>query len=299
MVLTNSLINRNAKFKLAPVNNLIIGHSHSECAFNDSIINNFKNLSALGESYFYSYQKLKKVLPQNKKIKNVFIEFSNNQITKQMDYWTWDDKHLLSRSRYLPFIDIGDLKLLWSKNPSGFITSSSKSFRNNTMNVLMFRYNYKNKLGGYFWLNRFKTDSLVANLKKDNLKLSNKSDSISTKNIEYLQKIVSLCKTNKVNVFFIRSPQHPLLPTRKNEKQFLKIKSEMFKNITFLDFNNFPVTNNEFGDLGHLNYLGAKKFSLWFNTLLKKELLLKNNKEEFVIKEIDKLRDKNKDFNRY
>ena len=167
------------------------------------------------------------------------------------------------------------------------------------MNVLMFRYNYKNKLGGYFWLNRFKTDSLVANLKKDNLKLSNKSDSISTKNIEYLQKIVSLCKTNKVNVFFIRSPQHPLLPTRKNEKQFLKIKSEMFKNITFLDFNNFPVTNNEFGDLGHLNYLGAKKFSLWFNTLLKKELLLKNNKEEFVIKEIDKLRDKNKDFNRY
>ena len=66
----------------------------------------------------------------------------------------------------------------------------------------------------------------------------------------------------------------------------MTIKNEKFENIEFLDFNDFPLKNNEFGDFGHLNYKGAEKFSLWFNGLLDKELLLKSNKNEFVLNEI-------------
>ena len=32
----------------------VMGHSHSECAFNDEYIPHFKNLSSSGESYFYT-----------------------------------------------------------------------------------------------------------------------------------------------------------------------------------------------------------------------------------------------------
>ena len=285
-IFTNYLIDRSAKFKLAPVNNVIIGHSHSECAFNDSIINDFRNLSQSRQSYFYSFQKIKKVISQNRNVKNVFVEFSNNQINAGKDNWIWDDLSISSRSLYLPFLDKEDIGLLLSENPKGFITGSSKSFRNNTMNLLLLRTDYSNKIGGYKWLNRFKTDSLVTAFKKDNLVLSQKTNSISNKNIEYLEKIVTYCRNNKVDIFFIRSPQHIYLKSRKNEKEFIKIKNEKFKNIEFLDFNDFPLKNNEFGDFGHLNYKGAEKFSLWFNGLLDKELLLKSNKNEFVLNEI-------------
>ena len=61
-ILTSLLIDRNAKFSFkTPVKNVIFGHSHSECAYNDSLINNFKNLSQSRESYFYTFQKIKKV----------------------------------------------------------------------------------------------------------------------------------------------------------------------------------------------------------------------------------------------
>lgn len=295
-IFSNHLIDRNAKFKIAPVDNVVIGHSHSECAFNDSIINNFKNLSTSGESYFYSFQKIKKVITQNKEIKNVFVEYSNNQITANMNNWIWDDKHISSRSMYLPFLENEDIGLLWSKNPKGFITGSSKSFRNNTVNLLLLRFDYSNKIGGYQWLNRFKTDSLITTINNNNLELNQKTDYISEKNIEYLKKIVAFCRDNRVNIFFIRSPQHIYLSSRRNETEFIKIKNEIFEDIEFLDFNNFPIENNEFGDFGHLNYKGAEKFSLWFNGLLDKELLSKNNKNEFVFNEINKVRMHNKSY---
>lgn len=295
-LLTNKLISINAKFKIAPVKNVIIGHSHSECAFNDSIINNFKNLSQSGQSYFYSYQKIKKVIAQNQNIKNVFVEFSNNQIDSSMNNWIWDDQSISSRSQYLPFLEKKDVELLLSKNPKGFILGSSKSFRNNSMNILLFQYNYSNKIGGYRWLDRSITDSLEKNTEKQDVANNQNAIPISQKNIEYLEKIVDVCRENKVNVYFIRSPQHVNLNSRKNEKDFMKIKNERFGDVEFLDFNDFPIENYEFADFGHLNHKGAKKFSVWFNNLLSNDLLSISNKSEYVASEINHLRTQNLSF---
>ena len=49
---------------------------------------------------------------------------------------------------------------------------------------------------------------------------------------------------------------------------FQKIRKGWFNDIPFLDFNNFPLADNEFADMGHLNYKGAKKFSLWFRRMV-------------------------------
>src|SRR5690554_8088243 len=62
---------------------IVVGHSHPECAFNDSLIPELKNISHSGESYFYSYFKTKQVVQQNTSIEVVFIEFTNNQIVKR------------------------------------------------------------------------------------------------------------------------------------------------------------------------------------------------------------------------
>jgi len=232
-IFTNSLIDRNAKFSFrTPVNNVIFGHSHSECAFNDSLINNFKNLSQSRQSYFYSFQKIKKVISQNNDIKNIFVEFSNNQIGAGMDKWIWDDLSISSRSIYFPFLEKEDINLLINENSKSFITGASKSFRNNLMNLLLFNYDYTNKIGGYKWLKRDKTDSLIINFKKDTIHFSRKKNDLSIKNIEYLEKIINFCQENDVNIYLVRSPQHKYY-NRNNEKEFIKIWNKNLKMLIF------------------------------------------------------------------
>ena len=85
LFIENNYIERNANFKLEDkVKYVVFGHSHSECAFNDSLISSFKNLSEPGEAYFYTYQKLRNVILQNPEIETVFVEFTNNQVLLSM-----------------------------------------------------------------------------------------------------------------------------------------------------------------------------------------------------------------------
>lgn len=67
------------------------------------------------------------------------------------------------------------------------------------------------------------------------------------------------------SVFLIRSPQHPLYEYRNNEAEFSRIRERYFSDIKFLDFNNFPLKNDDFADFGHLNFKGALKFSAYIN----------------------------------
>jgi hypothetical protein len=91
--------------------------------------------------------------------------------------------------------------------------------------------------------------------------------------LEYLEKIVNLCVANGVEVVFVRSPQHLLCSHRQNEDVLQQIKRKIFSDIEFLDFNDFALNDNEFGDFEHVNFIGAKTFSSWFEIhVIKKHL---------------------------
>lgn len=106
------IIKTKAKFKIDKnINKLILGHSHSQCSVNDSIFNNSINLSASGESYFFNYQKLKKLISENDQINLVFIEFTNNQIDATMDDWIWSHTKMSYYLQfYSPFMTSTDFK---------------------------------------------------------------------------------------------------------------------------------------------------------------------------------------------
>lgn len=286
----NSLMRSKAQFTLeTPVENVIYGHSHPECAYNDSLISNFKNLAQSRQSYFYSFSKIKNVHKQNPQIKNIFIEFTNNQITQEMDDWTWDDVALSDRiPKYLPFLEKEDLNLLYSKNAESLFYNCSKAFRNQIMNALTLNFDYTTKIGGYRWLESNKTDSLITEYKKNKSTIDgNSQDGLPDKNIEYLEKIVDYCKKKKINIYFIRSPQHRYYP-RENENKLLSIKKEKFEDVEFLDFDKFPIKDSDFGDFGHLNYNGATTFSNWFNTLINNGLLTTEHKQEYINNQINR-----------
>ena len=68
----NLRIREIASFKISPnIKYISLGHSHTQHAFNDSLISDFKNLGFAAESYFYTLIKTKMVLEQNRNIELV------------------------------------------------------------------------------------------------------------------------------------------------------------------------------------------------------------------------------------
>ena len=283
-------IRNHANFKIKKDTRYVVfGHSHPECAFNDSLIDHFENYAQSGESFFYASFKLKKIVEQNPAINTIFIDFSNNLLEKHRDSTIWADKYISNRLPiYLPFMNFSDFKILYSHNFPGFVNSLSLYLKEGSQRILGKDLNYSDDVGGYQYLVRNKTDSLLKYPPASKAQVAS-GNNISLYSVHYLENILSYCRNKNINVFLIRSPIHPGSPELKNEISFFEILRTKFSGVEFLDFKNFPLLNSEFGDLEHLNYRGAKIFSIWFNNLLHQNLLEQTNKQQFIDQKIKEL----------
>lgn len=286
----NNNINKSEYFQLSKNTSfLILGHSHSQYAFNDSLIDNSKNLSQAAELYFYTYIKLKKIIKENKQVKIVFLEFSNNQIAGEMDEWLESEEDILYRvPKYAAIMDYESYKYIFFKNPNALIKVFPLIFKNDINTLLSSNKDYITcqDWGGYFHHKKAEVDLLLKARKI--MKNNREKMTYSNINLEYLYKIITYCKYNNIKLFLVRSPQHQEYPILSNEKVFQKIIKNNLKKIPFLDFNKFPLLNQDYVDLQHLNYKGARKLSLFFNNLLRDGLLEKTDKQQFINNEIEK-----------
>jgi hypothetical protein len=270
---------------------LIVGDSHVEFAFDDSK-NNFVNLGQSGELYLYTYHKVKKVLENNKQIKAVFIDFCNSQISKDQDTFLWSNESYLTTRYpiYSPLLDFEDYKLIWFNNPRGLINAHFKSlFKASFRVVTNNNITENNFMGGHQNLTNVLSDSILKlRLKVDNSNPQKKFQ-LSNLNLDNLERTVKLCEAHDVKVFFVRCPVHPKWSFLSDEQSFNTLRQSRFSKVDFLDFKNFPVNNDEFADLEHLNYKGSIKFSSFFNGLVDEKLLDKFNKQIFIDKELSNL----------
>ncbi len=266
--INNYIIDKKGDFRLDKgINSIIIGNSQPECAYNDSLIKNFKNLAKPAEPYFYNYQKLKKIIEQNPQLINVFVEFNPTNIMVREDQKIWRDKFInLHLPNYNALLAYEDHKLLAIKNLTGYHQANLLSLRNNINRIILNRYNFIDSIGGYKYLRRNKVNadpnSIINNKQKQHL-ISNIQ--ISTYNLLYLDKIIQLCEKSNINIYLVRSPYHQNFVGHSYESLFQQIRKERYSNTPFLDFQDFELLDDEFGDLQHLNYKGARKFSIWFN----------------------------------
>lgn len=271
-VTLNMYLNKKARFALDKnITSVVFGHSHPETAFNDSLIVNFKNLAQSGESYFYTYIKAKQVFKNNPQIENVFIEFSNIDVAKVRDKQIWSDKYINWRYPiYASWMNISENAFLLYKNPKSLIATLPKTYKKQVERIKTKHHNYINSTSGYLYITESKLDSLLntnyPKEKPEDLYLTK-----STDNLDYLKKLISLCYKESKQVYFVRSPLYKDSFYRANETLFQEIKKEVFPEITLLDYANLDVPNDHFRDLHHLNYKGAKKFSIIFNQWLQQK----------------------------
>lgn len=260
------IINSKATFKLDN-ESIILGHSQPECAFNDSLIPGFNNVSESGEPYFYTYIKCKKILAENPQIKNVFIQFGENNISKIMDTWTWENKSIAYRyPKFSPFMTTIEHKRLLLNNPKGFFNSLPIFIKYQAKRLLRSNFNYSDILGGHISHEPMNIKPIETNLLDKDLP---KENDISLMNILILQKIILLCQQKNINIYLVRCPVMNKKEDSESEIRFKKIRGEYFSEIDFLDFSTFPLDNSDFLDSHHLNKLGANKFSIWFNKHIK------------------------------
>lgn len=270
VLISSYYVNKKSNFKLSKdIHSIILGHSHPEMAYNDSLITGFKNLGHSAETFFYTYYKLKKVVSNNPQISTVYLEFSNNQIEAVMNDWTWGKDYLSYRYPiYNAFIDLEGQELLISHNMETYLNSISLATSNNLQWLSKKDFKFLKRMGGYEFTKRTDLDSLLATDFKQNPQYAYSKTTLANENLKYAQKIVSFCKSNNLNLKLIRTPQHPSLPVLRNEERFQNVKDSLFGDIEFLDFNNFTLENDEFADLDHLNYKGARRFSKFFNDVI-------------------------------
>ncbi len=263
-------------YKLKPQTKIILlGHSQTECGVNDKLIDGMQNFSQGGESYFYSYLKLQKLLDSNPTVKNVVISFSNNQIQEKMDKWVWGDENMYNYyPKYAFMMQRPDYEILMRNNFKTMLASEAKLAKTFVSTAISDKEDLLSdrNWGGYLHLKRMKVDSL---LKTDYLrKEANQDfDALSEVNIQYLQKIQDLCKSSDVKLHFLRMPVHRKWVFKANEPVFQSVRKQKFPNVKFLDFQDFPVSNEELGDFDHLNHRGATRFSVTLDGLIKSGLL--------------------------
>lgn len=263
----NALVQKDGFYKVNDeVKYIVVGDSHPECAFNDSLIDNIQNFAQSGESYFYTYAKTKAILEKNPSIKTVFIEFNNGQLIENMDPAIWDDKHIISKfPKYAVAFSISDYYVLAKNNFSGFLHSQALSITRN-YNLL----DIENRTMHHLHWGRFKrlTNNGQEKLSElDTLKLNMDTSVVdhAITNLEYIQKLVNFCESQKVEVIFVRSPVHEKYRGRQNEVTFNYIRKKYFNKIPFWDYQDMKIEDHEFADVHHLNVLGAEKFSNVFN----------------------------------
>lgn len=264
--LTRQLLNSQSDYSLPQhIQAVFVGHSQPEAAFNDSLIPGTRNLCNGGEAYLYTAKKLELVLNHNPQLKTVFISFSNNQIDRRMNDWTYGDKYLDNYFLKYNFrMSSLDYQEAFAANAMGTLRTAFKSVVHNAKTIVKSKNPYAdNNMGGYLYLKRFKTDSLLKHHYIDQLK-KEMNDSISEINLRNLDNIVRLCKEKNVKLYFVRTPIHPILFAAYDEKRFQHIRTSRYPTIPFLDFHDFKVSNGDFGDFEHLNFRGAKLFSDYF-----------------------------------
>jgi len=258
---------------------LILGNSRPECALNTDFIDKAFNFSKSAEPYFYTLIKSKKLMEENDldNLKAVFIQYSLVNVSKDRDAWIWDQSNLQSNyPKYYHVMTPKELKVLFQRNFEGLLAIHlSQTFIRQARNYFFRTPIERTKYYGSYRPN-FKIYT-PRPVRKTKLQLED--NSIHEKS---LQQIIQLFNNVGIKVYLISCPIHP---TKYQEEKDFPTHEYLKKNniqAELLDFSNFPLSDDMFADRSHLNYFGAKEFSLFFNDLLKSGLLDKKNKQTFI-----------------
>lgn len=237
---------------------IIAGDSNTEVAINDQIISSVINISRSGESYFYTYYKLRHLLEVNEHVEKVYLSFSpHNIVSKERNLFT-NGKLYNNFIEYTPVIDFESIYYLLKEDKKNVFLSFLKA------PFYLVKHNFSSPLwGGYIKLDRSNLANQIKNVDQFLVYYSQKD--IDILEINYLQKISSLLNKNEVELILINTPKWiDFFKYSNSLKLYHEVYKKEFLNIKLLDYSSLYNEEEFFGDFTHLNYKGGQKFTDFF-----------------------------------
>jgi len=240
------------------ITDLYAGDSHMEAAIDDKIVAHSKNISKGGETFYFTYYKLKSLIEKNQKIEKVFIAVSYHNLSSKQDVLTNGNRSYFYAAPYFYILPLKEkIRVVgWNLNHlNAFCKNVFKYGVETIFKVPSFI--------GSGYTNESKSKASNRYIEERILDVFYSKDSIaefSDINIEYLKKINELCKNQNIALYTVNLPLHPDFLTKVPNKFSLKLNELMKKEeIKFIDFKNFSSKDSDFmPDGDHLSAKGAE-----------------------------------------
>lgn len=256
------------------INIVFAGDSNVECAINDSLIANSINIAQSGESYLYSYIKIRSLLEYNNRIKTIFIGFSPGNLSRETEErWMFRDDFVIEKIKLYNYLMHYPEKILIIKqNPKAYLKGLTESVSGNLQTVIgsAFTRSHDGRIinfGGYEYLVRDKLqEALEMNLSTTPTVKFEKGQLQE----KYLKMISDLCHQKSINLVLLNTPKYYRYDAINNEEERLNWLSciNSLPADSLLDLSALDLPDSCYGDLNHLNYRGAKVFSEFLNEKL-------------------------------
>jgi hypothetical protein len=237
------------------VKTLFVGDSQIQTAINDRLIENSINISSTAESYYFNYYKLKNYLSSNSQIKKVYLGISYHNLSNYYDDFIYGKQSVNISSGYFFILPTSERIecLVWNADqPFLFIKKIVLSD---------FSKIFKNKSEGYVnnFVNVIPSTEYINRKLKSQFYNNGKLDAFSEINLDYLDRIINLCKTKKIDLIFLTTPLHKYyrdnIPDVYRNKYNEIIKS---KKIEVIDLNSLHLDDDCFIPDGvHVSQKGA------------------------------------------
>lgn len=232
------------------VRTLVLGDSHTQNGVNDKQLKQSINVSSSGESYIYSFIKLKHLLRSNNNIENLVLAFAPHNFDTEVDsLWLYDNSNVLKKVGSLyPFIRKEEWQFLIRNKLLAPVTILQKIFYESIYSVEVQMIMRKMPfVGGYTPNDKKFSCSDMPN----DYKLPKPSEQLSKPQLLYFNKIRDLCRANDIKLYLINTPTY-------TEQKLFPISKLIQPDEVLLDWSRMPLSEKYFADCNHLNPLGAQ-----------------------------------------
>ena len=275
--LGNYCLIKSSKLKDKKKSIVFIGDSNVETSIDDRLIKNSINLAVSGDSYLYTYIKLRKLIKDNKEeVDTILVSFSPHNIFEN-DKITSKSKIFSKFRNHYPVMEQDELQLLFKisfKTVIYSVLSLPIEFLKNCIKKIT---NEPIFYGKYLPINQNQVFKFVNKLNTSKL---NKFNEYSNIEILYLNKIIDLLKKEDKIIMFINTPKRvEILKHRSYQvNKYQALYDSLYFSIPLIDLSEFQLDITDYADLIHLNKNGAKKVSNHINNVGLKNLINKSSK---------------------
>ncbi len=192
----------------ANIHTLFVGDSHVQKAFNDSLLPNAKNIGQTAESTYFTFYKLKHLLPQNPQIKTIYMGLGFHSISTYYDEFIFGHESKAVSHDYfflLPLIDQWKLVRANKENLQPYLKSIYKQAKLD---------GFSNELPFFMgqFLNKYHHSSIISDKVTGRLDYQfyykGNACTISEFQWAYVDSIAHLCQQYHIKFEVINTPVH-------------------------------------------------------------------------------------------